>query len=266
VIPIEHVTHWRSNGAPWLLDEQVEQDLIISRALIELFQQPELVVSLAFRGGTALHKLYLAPAVRYSEDIDLVQIVPGSIGPVLDAIHACLDPWLGPASYKQKENMCTLRYRFMTEAEPRVRARLKIEIQTREAFTTHGVVDVPFAVDSPWFCSSVMLRTFSLEELLGTKLRALYQRRKGRDAFDLAHALDRQPQLDCRAVVDCFVRYMERSGHVPSRADFERNLADKRTNAGFMTDMRALLHPEYGPYEPGDALDRVVERYIALLV
>ena len=33
--------------------------------------------SLAFRGGTALYKLYLTPAARYSEDIDLVQVEAG---------------------------------------------------------------------------------------------------------------------------------------------------------------------------------------------
>ncbi|MGH2469017.1 MAG: nucleotidyl transferase AbiEii/AbiGii toxin family protein [Chloroflexota bacterium] len=38
---------------------------------------------------------------------------------------------------------------------------------------------------SPWFTGSADVPTFALEELLGTKLRALYQRRKGRDLFDL---------------------------------------------------------------------------------
>jgi len=33
-----------------------------------------------------LHKLYLNPAARYSEDIDLVQIKPGSIKPIMQRI------------------------------------------------------------------------------------------------------------------------------------------------------------------------------------
>ena len=65
------MTAWRAN-APWVEDAQVEQDLVISRALVEMFSHSLLARSLAFRGGTALYKLYLTPAARYSEDIDLV--------------------------------------------------------------------------------------------------------------------------------------------------------------------------------------------------
>jgi predicted nucleotidyltransferase component of viral defense system len=38
---------------------QVEQDLVISRALVELFSKDRIADALAFRGGTALYKLYL---------------------------------------------------------------------------------------------------------------------------------------------------------------------------------------------------------------
>ena len=46
---------------------------------------------LAFRVGTALFKLHLSPA-RYSKDIDLVQMKPGPIGPVMDAVQEKLKP------------------------------------------------------------------------------------------------------------------------------------------------------------------------------
>lgn len=68
---------------------------MISRALVEIFRVPHLAQRLAFRGGTALFKLHLTPAARYSEDIDLVQIAPEPIGETLDAVRAVLDPWLG---------------------------------------------------------------------------------------------------------------------------------------------------------------------------
>ena len=86
MIPRAYVTEWRDR-APWPSDEQVEQDLIITRALVELFRRPVIQQALAFRGGTALAKLYLAPAHRYSEDIDLVQIQAGPIGPTLNAMR-----------------------------------------------------------------------------------------------------------------------------------------------------------------------------------
>jgi hypothetical protein len=87
VIPKDFITEWRDR-APWVLDRQVEQDLVISRALVELFSRKPIADALAFRGGTALYKLHMTPSARYSEDIDLVQTSPGGIGEVLDAIHA----------------------------------------------------------------------------------------------------------------------------------------------------------------------------------
>ncbi len=74
------IAQWRIT-APWNSNEQVEQDLIVSRALVAIFSDDFLSSQLAFRGGTALHKLYLTPQRRYSEDIDLVQINPGPLSP-----------------------------------------------------------------------------------------------------------------------------------------------------------------------------------------
>ena len=81
MIPKAHIVEWRS-VAQWVSDAQVEQDLIISRAMVAIFGTASLVDELAVRGGTAIHKLYIQPPRRYSEDIDLVQIRPGPIGKV----------------------------------------------------------------------------------------------------------------------------------------------------------------------------------------
>ncbi|WP_262696552.1 nucleotidyl transferase AbiEii/AbiGii toxin family protein [Mesonia aquimarina] len=80
-----YIAQWREN-APWKEFAQVEQDLVISRALVAIFDDDFLRENLAFRGGTALHKLYLNPAPRYSEDIDLVQVKEGPIKPIMKRI------------------------------------------------------------------------------------------------------------------------------------------------------------------------------------
>ena len=90
LIPRAHIVEWRSL-VPWISDAQVEQDLIISRALVAIFQNPFLAARLAFRGGTALHKLYFDIPRRYSEDIDLVQIIPAPIGQVIDTLQQFLN-------------------------------------------------------------------------------------------------------------------------------------------------------------------------------
>ena len=87
MIPEIAITQWR-NIVPWTDAKQVEQDLIICRALIAIFSDDYLAGRLAFRGGTALHKLYLSPQPRYSEDIDLVQIKAEPIKPTIDRLKS----------------------------------------------------------------------------------------------------------------------------------------------------------------------------------
>jgi predicted nucleotidyltransferase component of viral defense system len=242
VIPRAAVTHWRQH-APWPSDAQVEQDLVLSRALVELFADEHIAGALAFRGGTALHKLCFDSPGRYSEDIDLVQCSAGAIGPTLDAIRARLDPWLGAARSKQGEGRATLAYRFETTSAPVQSMRVKLEINTREHFAALGLHRVAFEVDSPWFSGAAKIATYQVEELLGTKLRALYQRKKGRDLYDLGLAL-RALQIDDARVVACFERYMEHAGRFVSRAEFETNLRDKLEDPAFAGDVGPLLAPD----------------------
>jgi len=139
VIPEAAITHWR-NVAPWPQDVQVEQDLILSRALVEIFLEPSLSDALLLRGGTALHKLFVSPPRRYSEDIDLVQVAAGRIGPILNAIRTRLDPLFGEPRREMNPGNVTLRYRMESEIPPVVPLRLKLEINTREHFVVFGVV------------------------------------------------------------------------------------------------------------------------------
>jgi len=241
LIPRDYISEWREH-APWISDAQVEQDLVISRALVETFRVPELAPALAFRGGTALFKLHLRPPARYSEDIDLVQVAAQPIGKTVDAMRAVLDPWLGSPNYERKENSFKLVYRFQSEEQPPKRMRLKIEINSREHFTEHGHVEHPFAVQSRWWKGKTNITTFSLEELLGTKLRALFQRRKGRDLFDLWYALEKG-SANSEKILSCFHRYMRESGQKITRAAFEENLAAKLLDDLFLADITPLLRP-----------------------
>lgn len=102
MIPEYAITEWR-NTVPWNASEQVEQDLVICRALTEIYKDEYLESHLAFRGGTALHKLYLSPQHRYSEDIDLVQIELEPIKATIDKIRDVL-AFLGEPKVKQKKH------------------------------------------------------------------------------------------------------------------------------------------------------------------
>ncbi|HXE54449.1 MAG TPA: nucleotidyl transferase AbiEii/AbiGii toxin family protein [Tepidisphaeraceae bacterium] len=253
MIPRAYITEWRA-AAPWLDDAQVEQDLVLSRAVVELFNAPALGGKLALRGGTALNKLFLPEPVRYSEDIDLVQIEPAPIGPILDAVRATLDPWLGEPRRTVKQ-MATLAYRFESEVPPIRTLRLKVEINTHEHFTELGYQNRQLSVRSRWFTGVADILTYSIDELMGTKLRALYQRRKGRDLFDLWLCLDRG-LVDSAAVIRCFHRYMAAEKHAVSRAQFEENLHGKARDEVFSSDIAPLLTASV-EYDPAVAMQRV---------
>jgi predicted nucleotidyltransferase component of viral defense system len=241
VIPADFITEWRSQ-APWVERSQVEQDLVISRALVEIFEDDLLSEALAFRGGTALYKLHLTPGPRYSEDIDLVQKTAQPIGPTIDRLRARLDSWLGEPKRSFKEGRVTLLYRFHSEDSPPLPLRLKVEINSREHFAVLGFETRELAIRARWFSGSSRVPTYALDELLGTKLRALYQRKKGRDLFDLWWA-SRHATVDLDRVVRCFGEYLGVDGLRVSRAEMEANLAGKRRDRRFIADLQPLLAP-----------------------
>jgi predicted nucleotidyltransferase component of viral defense system len=259
LIPRNFIQEWRQH-APWSQDAQLEQDLIICRSLVEIFSHPELAAGLAFRGGTALYKLYLAP-LRYSEDIDLVQIIAGPIGPIMSTLQEKLNSWLGNPKRKQSEGRVTLTYRM--ESEDGLPLKLKIEINSREHFTLLGYRQHSFDVDSRWFSGSASIPTYQLDELLGTKVRALYQRKKGRDLFDLWAAFNTtnaQPQK----VINCFLHYMENEGHKVSRAEFEKNLSEKLDDHNFIRDIEPLIITDTG-YNITKAAALVMNKLVPLI-
>jgi len=254
-----YIKEWRQK-VPWSHNDQVEQDLIVCRALVEIFSHPDLADKLAFRGGTALFKLHLPP-VRYSEDIDLVQVHPGPIGPVMDALQEKLNPWLGHPKRKRSEGRVTLTYRVASEEG--VPLKLKVEINSREHFTVLGFEKRVFAVDSRWFSGSASILTYHLDELLGTKVRALYQRKKGRDLFDLWASFD-TVTVRPEPVVQCFLHYMDQEGHKVSRAEFEQNISEKLSDPRFIADIGPLVVADSGFDFPG-AADFVLKRLATLI-
>lgn len=260
MIPKAFITAWRGN-APWRTNAQVEQDLVISRAIVELFSHRQIADKLYFRGGTALYKLHLIPSARYSEDIDLVQINPEPIGETIDLIKSVIDPWLGRSKRQFKQGRVNLVYRFYSEDQPPVKLRLKFEINTREHFSVEPPAVVQFRMNNPWFSGSASIRSYQLDELLGTKLRALYQRKKGRDLFDLWYALQ-SGKAEHKTVVHCFLKYMEKEGKTVSRAQFERNLHGKRNDPDFRIDIDPLLRPSI-KWDFDEAMDSILNTFIS---
>jgi predicted nucleotidyltransferase component of viral defense system len=123
-----------------------------------------------------------------------------------------------------------------------VKLKLKVEINCREHVPVFGLVRMPFRVNSPWYTGSADITTYSLEEILGTKIRALYQRSKSRDLFDLWYAINNaHPSI--QKMVECFSTIMLDSGLRISRREFLNNMGKKMDDAEFRNDMTGLLRP-----------------------
>ena len=256
MIPRAYITEWRKN-VPWQTSEQVEQDIIISQALIKIYQDDYLSSHLAFRGGTALYKLFLNPATRYSEDIDLVQIEAGPIKKTVQRLQYVFTDF-GKSKVKRVENSFKLIYHYSSEIEPVQKMKLKVEVNSREHFAVLGWNSVHFSMESLLFTGQANITTYKLEELLGTKMRALYQRSKGRDLYDLYKFLATY-NLNSDQIIQCYKTYIEFSlrdteKYPPTKVEYENNLMEKLIDPAFLGDTKALLSPDE-TYNPRKAFE-----------
>jgi predicted nucleotidyltransferase component of viral defense system len=115
-----------------------------------------------------------------------------------------------------------------------------------------GVKTYPFEVVNGWHQAKTEIASFEPEELFGTKLRALLQRRQGRDLFDLNEAL-RQLALDSRKVIACLAHYLELEGPPISRAEAEQRMLEKLTRS--LTEDVAPLLPSGVRFSDDDAIE-----------
>ena len=134
-----------------------------------------------------------------------------------------------------------MRFRVEAESGSGVLIRLKLEINTREIEAYDAPAALLLRVTNPWFSGATTIPTFSREEMLATKLRALLQRDKGRDLYDVAHALDVFEGIDVARCVKIFGRYLAFSAQAISRAQAQERMFAKLANPRFLLDIRPLL-------------------------
>jgi Uncharacterized conserved protein len=127
-----------------------------------------------------------------------------------------------------------------------------------------GFEKVNFSVTNQWFTGNCQIITYKFDELIGTKIRALYERRKGRDLFDLYKAIQNE-NLNINNALNCFKEYMAREGKKPTHALYVSNMEEKLANDDFLRDTASLLRPNE-VYSPNDAYEIVKEKIIDKLI
>jgi hypothetical protein len=210
--------------------------------------------NLAMRGGTALHKVHLAAAARYSEDIDLVLLARWRPAVVKWHLTRVLRPEMHSSPRRVDDVIVGLRNsgkknfgtpsKIIRQNYPyqpgKPRAYLKIEVNCSEHASISEVAEIPFKFGA----DELSLRTYDIDEMLGTKLRALLQRDRSRDLFDLDRALTsplRSHVPDPDRIVYAFRKYMEGKGSAVDADAFRRDLDRKLESKTFRKDTDRML-------------------------
>jgi predicted nucleotidyltransferase component of viral defense system len=167
--------------------------------------------------------------------LDYVRVTNSPIGPVLDALRQVANS-VGMTASTDVSAFPKVLMRAEFESGSG-RLQVKVEINTYETAPALPTIHLPLGVETPWWSGSAEILTFEPAELMATKLRALYQRRKGRDLFDLWHALTTM-QLDPQVILDCLPTYRP-DGYTSktATANLRSHLADKL----FRNDLRDLV-------------------------
>jgi predicted nucleotidyltransferase component of viral defense system len=240
---------------PWSAQYQVEQDLLLCRAMAALFDDAFLSSQIAMRGGTLLHKVHLAPASRYSEDIDLVVVGDRPEDHVRRAIRRVLADVLGSPKASvwgtltlairnavKPSRVLRMTYSLPSIIESGRMLDIVVEANVTERRPHRAVVEIPFSFpfrDQP---VQTWIKGYDIHEMLGTKMRAMFQRKRGRDLFDLYWALTKSPTpVDPSAIIESFQHYMKQEGTTAGRAEFVEILEAHLLDRGFCSDMGPLL-------------------------
>ena len=243
---------------PWPTREQIEQDLLLDQAICEIYQDEFLGTELAFRGGTALHKLFLPEPFRYSEDLDFVRTTSGGIGTIIDQIKL-IGNQLGYSVATKMGKFPKIFWKGTTQTGYSL--KIKIEINTYERSPALPLINKEYSVESDWYTKAAFVKTFQAEELAATKIRALYQRTKGRDLFDLwlmLTLLNIDPDIVCSA----FERY--RPENYSSKNAIE-NLQKKIQDEKFKSDMDYIAAGIISDYKITEAASLVINKILSRL-
>ena len=193
----ERVREWS------LREDVVEKDYVIGWVLWGIGSEPRLSTSWAFKGGTCLKKCYIE-TYRFSEDLDFTVLPSGPIGsdeviPILKDIASRIYEESG-IDLGVREPRVTLRpdghsvegriYYRGPRNTPGV-ASIKLDLTTLERVVQPTVlrpISHPYPDPLP---GSARVRCYSFEEVFAEKLRAMGERCRPRDLYDIVNLFRR---------------------------------------------------------------------------
>jgi predicted nucleotidyltransferase component of viral defense system len=224
----------------------IEKDYVLGWLLYGLAQDRDLV----FKGGTALSKVYFPRIWRLSEDLDF-SLVNGELKTLLEGIGSVLD------DVKKKSGI-----EFVLKSSHINPDYLQLKVQYKGVMdrnwikvdvTMDDVVDKPVIKAIPQEYSDYVLfkvRVESLEEILASKIRAVIERKKCRDYFDLWKLF--QMDFDRQKIKRVFARKLA-----------VKSLAYEGPGQIFPVDLKETLKP-YWERELGRLINPIPDMEVVL--
>jgi predicted nucleotidyltransferase component of viral defense system len=247
-------------------DEQGLSDLLFAeldyrlvKTLEAIYRDDFLSKRLCMKGGTAINKLYLGETSRLSVDLDFNHLGPKEEvlrerRDVRERIVELLKKQDNSYDfhYERRYEQTRIKARYKTVAGP-IRS-FKIEISHVERFPI--VSSVKKQVKTPDGLADVI--TYTLEELTATKLRALLERFKGRDIYDLYFISQLKP--DPTTVRKMFLYYFYRARKVFNPKVHYKNLNKRYKTGNYVNDVSAFIKPTV-TFDLTEAAQNVIAAY-----
>lgn len=193
---VERVTEWG------LTEEVVEKDYVLGWLLWGISTDPLLSRQWVFKGGTCLKKCYIE-TYRFSEDLDFTVLPGGSFLPhdvdplfrgILSRVTAesGIDFSTSPR-FRLRPNQTSTEGRVYYTGPRRtpMPARVKLDITANEVVVRPPVLQ---RITHPYpdsFPDESSVRCYSFEELFAEKIRAMAQRGRPRDLYDIVNLFRR---------------------------------------------------------------------------
>lgn len=250
MIPVAEI---KALQAAWRLrDDVIEKDYALGWFLAAIAAEPALRATWIFKGGTALRKCYYE-AYRFSEDLDFTVIdhgpdTPEDLVPIFRRIAVWLQDRCGleitvdAASFRRRKNRrghptTEAKLAFRGPRNPPSLPKLKIDITSDDVVTTppsDRPIAHPYSDGNNW---SETIRCYSIVDLFAEKLRALAERCRPRDLYDVVH-IHRNSDLSSGRVMEVRTSLAKKCDHagiqVPTLASLEA------------TPFRAEVESEWG--------------------
>lgn len=209
MIPLPEIQARHAQRRNWSL-HNVEQDMILDRLVVEIANDAYLSEALVLKGGTCLHKLWLAEPWRYSKDLDFERTDDTPMGPVFDGLRAAGQRagFTAKARTSPGELLSHVVYRgAFADGEP---MRISIDVPTSPPATPARSAKRSLTVQDSGYTDAADVPVVTPAEIIASKAAAIFGRMQPRDAFDVwvAHKAQLVTAADA---AECFEHY-----HQPS--------------------------------------------------